>query len=145
MTIGGRGWSFSGSTSSSKLAVLLEQSVLGGFLLLGDQLDVLLDGDERGDVEVDDRVRAVELAGLLEEPVGQFADLHADGFGQTADGDREGDLDRPLDLRDLLLAAAGLRRRAWRGPRREPNCSSIVSTWPPGPMTTEPRSTRGPP
>ena len=39
-----------------QLPVALEQQVFLRLLLLGDEFDVLFDGDERGDVEVDDRV-----------------------------------------------------------------------------------------
>ena len=76
-----------------------------------------------------DRVDAVELAGFLEEPLGEFADLHADGLGEAAYGDRQGDLDRTLDLGDqLLLAAQVLAQAARAGPRREPHWTSIIST-----------------
>ena len=80
-----------------------EQPLFGRFLLLDDQLDVLLDRDQCGRVEVERRVVAVKLASFLEEPLDQFADLHADRFGQAADRDRQRDLDLAFldDRRDL--------------------------------------------
>ena len=54
VTIGGRGWSFSGSTSSRQFAGTLEQldpRPSPDFLTI--EFDVLLDGDERRRVEVD--------------------------------------------------------------------------------------------
>ena len=82
---------------------LVEELAFGSLRDLEDQLNAFVDRDEFGDFKLDGRVVAVQLAGFFQQPLAEFAGLHADRFGERAHGDRRRDFDGAFFFQRLKL------------------------------------------